>query len=114
MKDLVKYSRYLRSITERSARTTDVFVQSIDYLESKANECHTQIAELFAFIELKEKRIKNMHCTMDALDVFSHLLDVVDQDRLNIMQGPRGLMEEYIEKLEQIDKIIQKVHHYLK
>ena len=108
LKELISFSRSLRLITDISEKTTNTFVQSIDYIENQINTCHTGIADIFSLIELRKMRIENMNMTVNELDVFLKLIDVIDNDKLNIMQGHRGLLKEYIQNLEYINTIIEK------
>ena len=50
-------------------------------------------------------REKNLKIASQELDTFLTIVDTIEKDKFEIMQGPRGLLSQYIKNLEYIKQI---------
>ena len=110
--ELVSYARSVRTILEKSESVTRSLVSSLAHLGDDLNACQRRIKNVLNEIEPKRARMRNMQLTSVELAVLYKLLAEIDHDKLQIMQGTRGLVDQYIEALEQLSAIER--YDYLK
>ena len=100
--ELVDFSKNLRSLLKQSDKTTKLISESIDALDTFVTQQYSSVRSVFEFVELKGHRIKKLNLCLDQLDDFLELVNIIETDKFEIANGHRGLIPEYIQKLDRI------------
>lgn len=103
--DLVDFSNRLRSFVHQSTQFTSLASESLSIIDSDVCIQRAKNETFFDTINLRKLRIQNLTACSESLDEFVKLLNTIHLDRLEISAGPRGQMDQYIDKLVYIRKL---------
>lgn len=104
-KKLLDFSLTIRNLMEKSEIATKFAIESFEYLDKSVNFHQENLRTIFSEIDLKMLREKNLKIASQELDTFLTIVDTIEKDKFEIMQGPRGLLSQYIKNLEYIKQI---------
>ena len=104
-KKLLDFSLTIRNLMEKSETATKFAIESFDYLDKSVNFHQENLRTIFSEIDLKMLREKNLKIASRELDIFLNIVEIIEKDKLEIMQGPRGLLSQFIKNLEFIKQI---------
>ena len=104
-KDLIDFKANVKALMQKSDLATKTAVESFTYLETSISDYKSRMENLFQSIELKKLRMTNILKASNELEKFLVIIDNIDNDVSQIMQGPKGILGTYIDKLEEIRRI---------
>jgi len=104
-KKLLDFSQTVRILMEKSELATNFAIESFDNLDKSVSFHQENLKTIFSEIDLKILREKNLKIASKELEAFLNLIDTIEKDKLEIAQGPRGLLSKYITNLEHIKQI---------
>ena len=104
-KKLLDFSLTIRNLMDKSENATKFAIESFEYLDKSVNFHQENLRTIFSEIDLKMLREKNLKIASQELDTFLTIVDTIEKDKFEIMQGPRGLLSQYIKNLEYIKQI---------
>ncbi|CAF0823841.1 unnamed protein product [Brachionus calyciflorus] len=104
-KEIVEFSNKIRTLITHSDRVTKSAVQSITSLQSEIDQQDRNVNELIKIINSKKQLHENLDIAIKELDAFINLCNSIESDKMNIQQGPKGSVTEYIVKLEYLKTV---------
>jgi hypothetical protein len=98
--ELVDFANSLRLVVNQTEKFTKLATESFDVIDFDVAALKEINQSFNESIELKRKRIKNINLCHGELDEFLKLLNIVQIDKYEISNGHRGMMADYIERME--------------
>lgn len=102
MPTLSRLTAEMRVMMETSEAAVKCFADATRYIDSTVDVVAGPTHDLIADFERIARYTKNLNATFDRLDELISQLDLIDNDKLKIKQGPRTTIGDYVAKLEQI------------
>ena len=103
--NLNKLVKGLKFFIEKNEKFTQTAVATIRQLEVDIDESHSKMNQILLDIKTLEAREANILKTSEELDAFLKLIDTIDNDRLQILDGSLSSLDEHFAKLNHIKRI---------
>ena len=107
MNDLINFTKQMNLLMKQSNCFTKLATELLEVLDTEIRPEKNNIESIIDSVNLKRQRIKNLSICQDELDEFLKLIYMIEYDKLEIAQGDRGQISDYIKKLETL-KFIEK------
>jgi hypothetical protein len=104
-KKLLEFSTTVRSLLQKSDMSTKFAIESFDYLDKSVSYHKEKLRTFLTEIDLKILREKNLKMASKELESFLTIVDIIERDKLEIMQGPKGNLIQYIKNMEHANQI---------